>query len=126
MVPWQKPAPGSNRGRAQQVNGFNRSKAIAYQTRTLTLASRVVRAAPWHYDHYGATAEAIDEGLGIVVEHCFVAARFGLSPCDALQAIGVRDASPITTWGDAIARLVAIWLVEVWPKLPDCEARGPP
>jgi hypothetical protein len=117
MVPWQR--------RAQQVNGFSR-EAIAFHTRSLTAALRVARATPWQYHHYGAPAEAVGEAIGIVSEHCFFyAVRFGQSPHDVLQAIGVRDASPLTTWGDAIARLVAIWLVEVWPKLPH-QSRGPP
>jgi hypothetical protein len=117
MVPWQR--------RTQQVNGFNR-EAIAYQTRALTVALRVAQATPWQYHHYCATAEAVGEAIGIAFEHCFYAARFGQSPCDVLHAIGVRDVSPLTTWGDAIARLVAIWLSEVWPKLPHCRSRGPP
>jgi hypothetical protein len=116
--------PIGQRPITQQVNGFSR-EAIAFHTRTLTSAIRVARAAPWQYRHHGATAAAVDEALGIAFDHCLEAACAGQTPCDMLHAIVVRDASRLTTWGDAIARLVAIWLAEVWPKLPH-QSRGPP
>jgi hypothetical protein len=110
--------------RAQHVNGFS-GEAIAFQTRALTAAIRVARATPWQYRHYGARADAVGEALGIAFDHCLEAARSGQTPRDMLDAIGVHDAGPLTTWGDAIAQLVVIWLIEVWPKLPH-PSRGPP
>jgi hypothetical protein len=115
LAPRQKPALA--------VNGFW-GGAIAHQSFACNAAIRVARAAPWQYRHHGAPAEAVDEALGIVFDHCFEAARAGQSPRDMLQALGV-NVSPLTSWGDAIARLAATWLVEVWPKLPH-QSRGPP
>lgn len=93
----------------------------------LTLAIHAAaRAVPWQYGYCGAKAEVVDEALGIAFEHCIEAAGRGQSPHQTLDAIGVCDASRLTTWGDAIGRLVAIWLTEVWPNLPDCHSRGPP
>jgi hypothetical protein len=99
------------------------AEAIADQTRALALAIRVAQATSWRYGHHGAFGQAVDEALDIVIEHCLEAARAGQSPCEVLRKTCVRDASLLTTWGDAIARLVADWLTEIWPKLP-CEARG--
>jgi len=92
--------------------------AGAYQVRALKLALELVSN-----DRSDVARELVAEAFSIAFEHCFWAAERGQTPEQTLSELGF-DASPLTSWGDALLRLTDLWLDEVWPRFQRSSGRG--